>query len=208
LSCNRKLQILNICIFQRKHNTSHKYCTTLYNVSWTSIFFIKIDNSISSTNLTSNSFINGILPYIQMSNQKGENMVGSTHYKPLQGISKEWKLTKWYSCAISFKFFHNYRILLFFMVIHYMPKHMTTTIHWNKEGGYCYKFVFLIVMAPLRITLLNFENYIYINQTWFKNVLDQKVQGKSTLWHYLMNRNIKIQNIFYTIKVSKFIQFG
>jgi hypothetical protein len=173
-------------------------------------FLIKIDNSISSTNLTSNSFINGILLYIQMLNQKGENMVGSTHYKPLQGISKEWKLTKWYSWAISFKFFHNYRRLLFIMFIHCMPKYMTTTIHWNKKGGYCYKFVFLIVVAPLGITLLNFENnkYIYINQTWFKNVLDQKVQGKSTLWQYLMNRNIKTQNTFYIIKVSKFIQVG
>jgi hypothetical protein len=43
-------------------------------------------------------------------------------------------------------------IIFFFLVfIYYMPKYMSLIFHYNKKGGNCYKFVFLVDVAPLGI---------------------------------------------------------
>ncbi len=44
------------------------------------------------------------------------------------------------------------------MFIHCMPKYMDLSFHWNKKGGNHYKFVFIIALAFLGITFLNFGN--------------------------------------------------
>lgn len=48
--------------------------------------------------------------------------------------------------------------IYFIMFIYCMPKHMTLNFDWNKKGGNCYKFIFLIVVAPLITMFMKFHN--------------------------------------------------
>ncbi len=54
----------------------------------------------------------------------------------------------------SLNVFIFYFILVF---IYYMPKYMSWIFHY-KKGGNCYKFVFLVDVAPLGIKFLKFGN--------------------------------------------------
>jgi hypothetical protein len=69
----------------------------------------------------------------------------------------EQKLAKLFSWALFLKNNHNLKIKDF-MLIYCMPKYMAWSFHYNKKGGICYIFIFLIDVAPLRIKFLNFGN--------------------------------------------------